>query len=61
MHCNNLGPLSVGIQLDIVASEEENAIYIKMSNFEEFEDVVDYSEYLAEYLPLLLYQSEVVH
>lgn len=57
----NLAPLSSNIKMEISAVEDDHAVYIKMSGFNEFEDVVDYSEFLAAYLPLLLYQTEIVH
>lgn len=57
----NLAPLSNNIKVEIVANENDQSVNIKMSGFEKFDDVVGYSEFLAAYLPLLLYQSEVVH
>lgn len=57
----NLAPMTEDIKLEISAIEDENSVYIKMSGFNRFDDVIGYSEYLAAYLPLLLYQTEVVH
>lgn len=57
----NLAPISTNIKVEIAAVEDEQSVHIRMSGFEEFEDVIGYSEFLAAYLPLLLYQSEVVH
>lgn len=57
----NLAPSSTTIKVEIAAVEDEQSVHIKMSGFEDFDEVVGYSNFLAEYLPLLLYQSEVVH
>lgn len=56
-----LGPSIENIHIEIVAVEDDNSVMIRLSGFDEFDNVVDYSEYLASYLPLLLYQTEVVH
>ena len=41
--------------------EEEKAVYVKITGFENVEDADEYAEYLAEHLPLLLFNSEVKH
>jgi len=56
----NLAPISPNIKLEIAAVENEQSVHIVMTGFNNFDDVVDYSEYLAEYLPLLLYQTKVI-
>lgn len=45
---------------NIIASEEDNSVYIQISGFEDFDHVIDYAEYLSKYLPLLLHHTQVL-
>jgi len=56
----NLAPLSTNVKIEIAAIEDDHSVHIKMSGFGDFDDVIDYSEFLATYLPLLLYKTEIV-
>lgn len=38
-------------------SDEEPAVYVKFTNFEDAEDAEEYAEFLAETLPLLLFET----
>lgn len=38
-------------------SEDEPAVYVKFTNFENSEDAEEYAEFLAETLPLLLFET----
>ena len=58
--CLTLAPPIEAPIIDIVADEEDCATFIKISGFEYFEDCVEYSNWLATYLPLLLCKTEVV-
>lgn len=57
----NLAPLSETIRIEIVASETDHSVNIRMIGFDEFEDVAGYAEFLADNLPLLLYQTTIIH
>jgi len=47
--------------MEILVSEEETAVYVKLVGFETIEDADDYAGYLQEHLPLLLFESKVKH
>ena len=47
--------------MEILVSEEETAVYVKLIGFETLEDADDYAGYLQENLPLLLFESKVKH
>jgi hypothetical protein len=38
-------------------SDTEPAVYVKFTNFEDAEDAEEYAEFLAETLPLLLFET----
>jgi len=45
------------IDIEVVTSSDDPVVYIKFSGFEDMEDAEEYAEFLAETLPLLLFQS----
>lgn len=49
------------IELAVFVDPDENIVYVKFANFDELEDAEEYAEYLIENLPLLLFQSKVIH
>jgi hypothetical protein len=49
------------LDMEVILSEDDSAIYIKLTGFEALEDADKYADYLTEHLPLLLFQSEIVH
>jgi len=51
--------VELGIEVRLV--EEDKAIYVQFTGFENLEDAEDYAEFLADNLPLLLFNSEVRH
>lgn len=51
--------IELGIEVRLV--EEEKAVYVQFSGFENVEDAEEYAEFLADNLPLLLFNSEVKH
>jgi hypothetical protein len=38
-------------------TDDEPAVYVKFTNFEDAEDAEEYAEFLAETLPLLLFET----
>jgi hypothetical protein len=56
-----LSPPIAAPEFEIVADEEDTSVYVKISGFTQFNDCVEYADWLATYLPLLLYSTEVVH
>ena len=45
------------IDVEVVTSADDPVVYVKFSGFNDMEDAEDYAEFLAETLPLLLFQS----
>ena len=41
----------------MTTNDEEPCVYVKFSNFADFEDAEDYADFLAETLPLLLFET----
>lgn len=49
------------IEIEVAVSSDEPVVYIKFSNFEDYEDAEEYAEFLAETLPLLLFETTRIH
>jgi hypothetical protein len=49
------------IDIEVATSNDEVAVYVKFSGFEDHEDAEEYAEFLAETLPLLLFESKRIH
>ena len=50
------------IEIDVLCtSDEEPAVYVKFTNFADIEDAEAYAEFLAETLPLLLFETTRMH
>lgn len=47
------------IDIEVMTSTDSNetAVYVKFTNFESSEDAEEYAEFLAETLPLLLFET----
>jgi SepF-like predicted cell division protein (DUF552 family) len=45
------------IDIEVATSADENVVYVKFSGFEDYEDAEEYAEFLAETLPLLLFET----
>lgn len=45
------------IEIEVAVGEEEPVVYIKFSGFDDDEDAEEYALFLAETLPLLLFES----
>lgn len=56
---SNLDALQLG--LEVLVSEEDNSVYVKFVGFDNIDDADEYAEYLAEVLPLLLFESGTKH
>ena len=50
------------IEIEVMCtSDEEPAVYVKFTNFTDIEDAEAYAEFLAETLPLLLFETTRMH
>lgn len=54
-------PKEIELAMEVRLVEDELAVYVKITGFENLEDADGYAEYLADNLPLLLFNSEVKH
>jgi len=45
------------IDIEVVIGEESPDVYVKFSGFDDAEDAEEYAQFLAETLPLLLFES----
>jgi hypothetical protein len=45
------------IDIEVATSSDEAVVYVKFSGFEDMEDAEEYAEFLAETLPLLLFET----
>jgi len=53
--------LEANLNMEIILSETDKSVYVKLSGFDTIEDADDYASYLTDHLPLMLFHSEVVH
>lgn len=45
------------IDIEVVVADDTNNVYVKFSGFEDDEDAEEYAQFLAETLPLLLFET----
>ena len=45
------------IDIEVVVPDDESAVYVKFSGFSDEEDAEEYAQFLAETLPLLLFET----
>ena len=51
----------VELSLEVLVSEEDNSVYVKFTGFDDISEADAYADHLVEYLPLVLFQSEIKH
>lgn len=51
------------IDIEVLIPEDSTdiSVYVKFSGFDDREDATDFGQHLAEILPLLLFESTVLH
>ncbi len=49
------------LDIQVAIDEEDNSVYVKFLGFENLEDAEKYADHLAEYLPLMLFESKIEH
>lgn len=57
----SMEPKEIELAMEVRLVEDELAVYVKITGFENLEDADGYAEYLADNLPLMLFNSEVKH
>jgi hypothetical protein len=45
------------VDIEVVVAEETNDVFVKFSGFDNAEDAEEYAQFLAETLPLLLFET----
>ena len=45
------------VEIEVVVADDSDDVYVKFSGFEYQEDAEEYAQFLAETLPLLLFES----
>jgi hypothetical protein len=45
------------IDIEVVVANDSNDVYVKFSGFDDDEDAEEYAQFLAETLPLLLFET----
>lgn len=49
------------IDIEVVVADDSNDVYVKFSGFEDDEDAEEYAQFLADTLPLLLFETTRIH
>jgi hypothetical protein len=49
------------LSMQIIVSEKDSSIYVKLEGFEDLDDAEQYAEYLNKNLALLLFETQVIH
>jgi hypothetical protein len=49
------------LAMEVIVSEEDSSVYVKLSGFDDIDDADKYADYLTENLPLMLFQTKVMH
>ena len=49
------------LDMQVIVSESDNAVYVKLTGFDDADDASDYADYLTKNLPLLLFETQVIH
>lgn len=50
-----------GLSVEVIVSEDDSSVYVKLSGFTDVDDADQYANYLVDRLPLMLFESQVVH
>jgi len=45
------------VEIEVVVADDSNDVYVKFTGFEDGEDAEEYAQFLADTLPLLLFES----
>jgi hypothetical protein len=45
------------VEIEVVVADDSDEVYVKFSGFEDHEDAEEYAQFLADTLPLLLFET----
>lgn len=49
------------LDLEVIVSEEDATVYVKLTGFDDVESADTYASFLVDTLPLMLFESKIVH
>ena len=49
------------LDLEVILSEEDTTVYVKLTGFSNLEDADSYAKFLTNNLPLMLFETDVIH
>jgi hypothetical protein len=49
------------LSVEVIVSEDDSSVYVKLTGFNNMEDADQYANFLVDRLPLMLFESKVVH
>jgi hypothetical protein len=49
------------LDLEVIVSEDDATVYVKLTGFDNLEDADSYATYLVDRLPLMLFETKVLH
>lgn len=49
------------LDIQVAIDEDDNSVYVKFLGFDNLEEAEKYAEHLADYLPLMLFESKIEH
>lgn len=49
------------VDIEVTVDESDNTVYVKFGGFDDLEDAEEYAQFLADTLPLLLFESTRLH
>jgi hypothetical protein len=47
--------------MEVIVSEDDAAVYVKLTGFDDVETADNYASFLVDHLPLMLFESKVIH
>lgn len=49
------------LDMEVIVSEDDATVYVKLTGFDDLESADEYASYLVDQLPLLLFETKVIH
>lgn len=49
------------LDLEVIVSEQDATVYVKLTGFEDVESADSYATFLVKHLPLMLFESNILH
>jgi len=49
------------LKVDFLIDDETHEIFVRFKGFKNDDELNDYCEFLSSYLPLMLFQSTIIH